>query len=265
MTAARGIDSSWPPWSRWRRCCSAPPGLGRASATPSARPSAPPARPRPIPTRSPARPTSPSTRPATTSTSPTPATTGSRSSTPAATSCSCSARESTRRPAATSAPSASGDTCQAGSPGSSSAAFETPRYLAVDNSGRPVHRRRLRRRHRQQPRPEVRLLRPHRLRAGARAARRTAPTPSNLPGFGPPFGLAVRAQRRPLRRRHPLRNCCGAINIWQYTQDGDLHRIRQHRVRRPGSRSIPPATYYYTARESDPIYEIAARHRHQSR
>ena len=88
----------------------------------------------PIRTRCPGRPTSASIRRAMTSTSPIRATTGSRSSTPPATSSSCSAKGSIRPPAATSAPRPRATPAKPVPRAASAGGFQTPTYLAVDNS-----------------------------------------------------------------------------------------------------------------------------------
>ena len=114
---------------------------------------------------------------------------------------------------------ASGDTCQSGSPGSSSAAFETPYFLAVDNSGGPSN-------------GDVYVADAgtnlvQKFDSSGRivsswgvVGQKDGSDATNLPGFGPPFGLAVRSNGNLYVGGTNYASCCGAINVWRYTQDG---------------------------------------------
>ncbi len=114
----------------------------------------------------------------------------------------------------------SNDTCQAGASGSSPAAFEDPYYLAVDNSNGPssgdiyVADK------------ESDLV--QKFESSGRivsswgiAGQKDGSDATNLPGFGPPFGLAVSSATGELYvgGTH-YASCCGAINVWHYTQNG---------------------------------------------
>ena len=149
---------------------------------------------------------------------------------------------------------ASGDTCRAGVPGSSSAAFESPTYLAVDNSGGPST-------------GDVYVADAgsdivqkfsssgHIVTGWGVAGQKDGSDALNLPGFGPPFGLAVRANGNLYVGGTHYSGCCGAINVWQYTQDGTY--IEFGNTSAASWLKVDPSGANYFTGGADPVYKIA--------
>ena len=149
---------------------------------------------------------------------------------------------------------ASGDTCKAGAVGSSSAAFESPHYIAVDNSGGPST-------------GDVYVADAgtdlvqkfdssgHIVSSWGVAGQKDGSDATNLPGFGPPFGLAVRSNGDLYVGGTHYLNCCGAINVWHYTQEGTY--IEFGNTSAASWLKVDPfGSYYYTG-GSEPIYKYS--------
>ena len=112
-----------------------------------------------------------------------------------------------------------GDVCQAGASGSSPAAFDNPYYLAVDNSGGPssgdvyVADKGTKLVQKFDSSGQI-------VSSWGVAGQKDGSDAINLPGFGVPFGLAVRSNGELYVGGTNYLSCCGAINYYRYTQDG---------------------------------------------
>ena len=116
-------------------------------------------------------------------------------------------------------PVSGGDVCQAGASGSTPAAFQDPYYLAVDNSGGPsagdVYVADKGNKLVQKFDSSGNIV-----SSWGVGGQKDGSDAINLPGFGVPFGLAVRSNGELYVGGTNYMSCCGAINVYMYTQSG---------------------------------------------